>query len=238
MLDWQGRTHYPHFFNSLTNLSSDERSLKMAVQCAKCGEELMGSVNRCWRCGQEFVARRADGDLPPVRRTPVVDASIAVLVAEFSEIDSTSLEAYVAAHPGRSQREANVVRRGSPFGDRGTATLETIEPVTANSVRDEKREREVRYQKNGGATAGAILTLPLGVIGFVAAFLFPIAGVLLSLLGLAFGVWGLRSRRRGLAIVGLLLCCLSLVIATLTGVVDLYVSWYGVAPWESDSMLP
>jgi len=28
----------------------------VAVKCSKCGEELLGAVNRCWRCGQAFVA--------------------------------------------------------------------------------------------------------------------------------------------------------------------------------------
>jgi hypothetical protein len=210
----------------------------MAVQCAKCGEELMGSVNRCWRCGQEFVARRTEGDLPPVRRSPVVDAATEVFVAEVSVIEAPTLEANVAAEPAQSQRDTNVVRRGSPFGDRGTAILETVKPGTGNSGRDEQREREVRFQKNGGAAASATLTLPLAVVSFAAAFLFPIAGGLLSLLGIGFGVWGLSSRRRGLAVVGLLLCCLSLVIAAFNGGIDLYVSWYGVAPWESDTMLP
>jgi hypothetical protein len=215
----------------------------MAVQCTKCGEELMGSVNRCWRCGQEFVARRTEGDLPPVRRSPVVDAAIEVFVAEVSVVEASALEANVAAEQASSQRDTNVVRRGSPFGDRGTAILETVKPGAGkpgagNDGRDEQREREVRYQKRGGAAASATLTVPLAVVSFAAAFLFPIAGGLLSLLGVGFGVWGLSSRRRGLAFVGLLLCCLSLVIATFNGVIDLYVSWYGVAPWESDAMLP
>ncbi len=26
----------------------------MAVHCSKCGEELLGAVNRCWRCGQTY----------------------------------------------------------------------------------------------------------------------------------------------------------------------------------------
>jgi hypothetical protein len=26
----------------------------VAVHCSKCGEELLGAVNRCWRCGQTY----------------------------------------------------------------------------------------------------------------------------------------------------------------------------------------
>ena len=29
----------------------------MAVTCAHCGEQLMGSVNRCWRCGRDVQSR-------------------------------------------------------------------------------------------------------------------------------------------------------------------------------------
>jgi hypothetical protein len=29
----------------------------MTVRCSQCGEQLMGAVNRCWRCGQAFSTR-------------------------------------------------------------------------------------------------------------------------------------------------------------------------------------
>lgn len=43
----------------------------MAVRCAKCNEELMGAVNRCWRCGTEFALLPTSLALPPIRRPPV-----------------------------------------------------------------------------------------------------------------------------------------------------------------------
>ena len=45
----------------------------MSVVCDKCGEQLMGAVNRCWKCGTVF-ARVATNDQPPVRRAPVLAA--------------------------------------------------------------------------------------------------------------------------------------------------------------------
>ena len=86
----------------------------------------MGSVNRCWRCGQEFVARRANDDLPPVRRGPVVEAAPKVWVAELSDIESAACQTEVPVNSSLSQHSANLLRRGSPFGDRGTVDLETI----------------------------------------------------------------------------------------------------------------
>ena len=35
----------------------------MAVRCSKCGEELLGPVNRCWKCGQQFAAQAEIGGL-------------------------------------------------------------------------------------------------------------------------------------------------------------------------------
>lgn len=42
----------------------------MAVYCSHCREELIGAVNRCWRCGQPIKADSFEGTLPPVRRVP------------------------------------------------------------------------------------------------------------------------------------------------------------------------
>src|SRR5262245_56863795 len=39
----------------------------MAVRCSKCGEELLGAVNRCWKCGQAFAQRPEIDGRPPVR---------------------------------------------------------------------------------------------------------------------------------------------------------------------------
>ncbi|MFT5526168.1 MAG: hypothetical protein ACI9HK_004141 [Pirellulaceae bacterium] len=39
----------------------------MAVSCAICGEELLGSVNRCWKCGNFVTSRPGDLAVPPVR---------------------------------------------------------------------------------------------------------------------------------------------------------------------------
>lgn len=203
----------------------------MPVQCAKCGEELMGAVNRCWRCGQAFVARSTQDDRPPIRRSPVADGNAEVFAAELANTTHGPAIVQDAASPVESHRPALKVRRGSPFADRGTATLEPVGQESDRSERREPLEREARYHKSGGATASAALVIPVGVLSFIAAFLFPLAGILLAILGLGLGVWGLLSRRRGLAIAGLLLCCVSLATAIFNGGVALYTSLYGAAPW-------
>ena len=50
----------------------------MPVTCAKCGEELLGSVNRCWQCGSEMLSTPDAATAPPVRRRPAVPVSAVV----------------------------------------------------------------------------------------------------------------------------------------------------------------
>ncbi|MFO0870685.1 MAG: hypothetical protein U0935_17285 [Pirellulales bacterium] len=43
----------------------------MSVHCTFCGEELLGAVNRCWRCGRRFTYAPTRESEPPVRRSPL-----------------------------------------------------------------------------------------------------------------------------------------------------------------------
>lgn len=43
----------------------------MRAQCGYCGEEILGAVNRCWRCGHRFSSSASGDGQPPVRRTPI-----------------------------------------------------------------------------------------------------------------------------------------------------------------------
>jgi hypothetical protein len=216
----------------------------MSIHCAKCGEELMGVVNRCWQCGQEFDASSKDRDLPPVRRRPVLTPASDIFVAELSDTSSSKPVSPMKLRSFRTPDETATVRRGSPFADRGTAILEaaTLENTLGQSSNALKPNRlsttatqhQPAYrQASGGATASAALVLPLGVVSFIAAFLFPLAGVLLALLGIGFSIWGLFSRRRIVAVAGLVICILSLTTAAFHGSVAIYKSAYGVAPWQS-----
>ncbi|MGE0756916.1 MAG: hypothetical protein AB7O38_07845, partial [Pirellulaceae bacterium] len=73
---------------------------QMAVRCAHCGEELLGAVNRCWRCGKALAVHAGPIDIPPVRRPPPGSAPA------------------LAAPVPISAREPTLTsprRRGSPF---------------------------------------------------------------------------------------------------------------------------
>ncbi|MFO0821239.1 MAG: hypothetical protein U1A77_25065 [Pirellulales bacterium] len=45
----------------------------MPVHCAACGEELLGAVNRCWRCGRSFAHAPTPESEPPVRGPAIPD---------------------------------------------------------------------------------------------------------------------------------------------------------------------
>ena len=48
------------------SLGYDTR-VAMNVHCGNCGQELLGAVNRCWRCGQEFMPASESNEARRVR---------------------------------------------------------------------------------------------------------------------------------------------------------------------------
>ncbi len=211
----------------------------MSVECAKCGEELMGSVNRCWSCGQEFVATIDEGNRPPIRRAPILAESLDIFVADVTSqaavAPSDTFQSVALSGEDVDAEAAAVVkvRKGSPFGDRGTAVLESMERPKFGFEHEAHAPKPPEYEPSGGAKASAALVLPLGMISLFLAFLFPLGGVMLATIGAVLAIWGLQSRRRGIAIIGLVICCLSLAIGTFNFAVAIYSSYYGLLPWEA-----
>lgn len=209
----------------------------MAVQCANCGEELLGAVNRCWRCGHEFEAHSGPSNLPPIRRAPpkpvaasLADSSESSESAESSQPESSEASSE-SASPSAVEERPLPIRRGSPFADRGTFTTD---PPPPNGLAPTTRPH---IRNDSGAAAAAALTLPIGILGLILAAYFPVGGLAISCFGIAIGTWGLYSQRRGVALAGLIVCCLCLAISGFNAAIELYVHLYGVAPWESNEPL-
>jgi hypothetical protein len=62
------------------------------VTCGNCGQELIGNVNRCWRCGCQFVATPDSGTIPPKRPELVQqpqDLPVAYLAADAERISAS-----------------------------------------------------------------------------------------------------------------------------------------------------
>jgi hypothetical protein len=221
----------------------------MAVYCSKCGEELLGAVNRCWKCGTPFVAPPVSAEVPPVRRSPVVlgaaPAAHTAAAGEASslaaEIVGTSSTAQAAngQPPGVPTVSAAAMptrRRGSPFADSHSAGRTGPTPVTVIQPARPYRP-PIDYARPSAATGGAVASLILGILSLCGSYYIPLGALVAALLGIGMGLWGLYSERRGLAIAGLLLCCITLAVAGFFGAIDLYTLINGRRPWEPDPSL-
>lgn len=167
----------------------------MAVRCSKCGEELLGAVNRCWKCGQMFALRPEIDGRPPVRtEAPVsTEQPLAAIVIQQDQEQPAA-----AALP-----PAMVVAPRYIQPPRKATTAEMID-ARRNSMM---------------AMGGTVASLVLGIFSIILTMLWAPA-VIIAVLGLVMGIWGLYSPRRNLALVGMLLCCLGIGFGA-----------YGVARW-------
>ncbi len=224
---------------------------------------MLGAVNRCWRCGTPFVSRTGPADLPPVRRTPVEmpaqatteaaetrvvdraeaeiargegDADVAASEVEAASTstnvgDSASTAVATSDHDAATKQP--VVRRGSPFASSPphAAATTTVPPAKPQSYYGPPAS----YPRHAAAIGGAIAALLLGVLSLLGAFYIPVGGLITSVVGLVMGVWGLYSERRGVAIAGLLLCCVALAIAGFNGTIELYTWINGHGPWDAST---
>lgn len=90
------------------------------------------------------------------------------------------------------------------------------------------------YPSNAGATGGAIASVVLGVMALATIKFITPGALLISILGVGMGVWGLYSDRRTAAVLGLLLCCLAMSISGFLSAVQLFELINGYNPFEGD----
>lgn len=191
----------------------------MTVRCSKCGEELIGAVNRCWKCGQMFAQRPEIDGRPPVRgeAKPGVQPPLAAVVLDDASPGKTAESAGLAATPA-ANRETVPLPAAAYVSDRTART-------TTGDLIDAKRASLT-------AMGGTIGSLVLGVFALVLA-LFRFEAALIALLGLILGIWGLYSPKRALALVAMLLCCLAIGLGSYTGVNQLYVYYKSRQPLDN-----
>ena len=172
----------------------------MSVRCSKCGEELLGAVNRCWKCGNPLALRPEIDGRPPVRSQLPVNQQ-EPLDAIVMEPDAGLTAATAAGHvPIR----AAAVEQQRP--QRRPPTGELIDARRASLM----------------AMGGTVGSLVLGLFAAMLSILWPPAAMI-AVLGLGLGIWGLNSPRRNMALVGMLLCCLAIGLGTYGGARALYV---------------
>jgi hypothetical protein len=86
-------------------------------------------------------------------------------------------------------------------------------------------------QQSHASWGGAVAAIVLGIFGVIIAP-FRFEGAIVGMLGLAMGIWGLYSHRRGWALFGLILCCLAIGVGMYTGAFWLFQVMNNAKPWE------
>ena len=185
----------------------------MTVRCSQCGEELLGPVNRCWKCGQQFATPSELGGQPPLRGAPPpAPVAIPLVAVEMAASSTTAVPS--APEP---------LRVGSPF-------LPPASPPAPSS-------RALRHHPPPGnpvAGAGAVAAFFLGWFAIGLGFL-PLGAaeagpLVIALVGLGMGIWGLQSSRRGWALLGMLLCCAAIAFNGYTIANFVFLQAYPTAP--------
>jgi len=201
----------------------------MKVWCAACGEELMGSVNRCWKCGKTFPVQPEGGSKPPIRRLPIAAARPQPVSESSGETGEGQFE-FVATvakgdNPTNERERPASLRRGSPFA-RGSNPRPIDEILT---IADQNRNMEVNspaakpgYDLRKGMYGMVLAAVVLGTISLLVVWILPYAGVLLSIIGLMLSVVALHSGRQKGVLTALILCCFSLLVSTGLSAFDFY----------------
>ena len=199
----------------------------MAVICAKCGEELLGAVNRCWRCGQRAVSSPDAAAAPPVRRSPVSlpqddpDAESAANVPAQSDAAPSAVgdlpDLVISDEETRIEQgvesAATAAPTPAPAGDSTDSDNSNngAPPQSSPAVTSPRTATTARQApwRDWLAIAGVVLGLLAMGLGWLTPWMLPVAAA-----GIVLGVLGIASRRKGLAIFALLLCLLGVSISS------------------------
>jgi hypothetical protein len=192
-------------------------------KCQYCGEEMLGEVNRCWNS-----SRRIDPPAPEpessAQAEPLTAAVVdlesngsAMAVAPAVDIDLLTHDELASAFTKEPPR------RGSPFVagvEISGAAQRPFQPKYGEGpyARPSRAQHThaapplaAQYPKYTSAVGGVVAAILLGVISLVSLW-FTVFGFITAALGIGFGVWGLYSDRRTLAMFALLFCALVLML--------------------------
>jgi len=185
----------------------------MTVKCAQCGEELLGAVNKCWRCGQ-LVESRLDADVPPVIRPPVRITPPVITPAD----GDLAPDAPLAAELADSAIENQNMRSGSPFAKTQRGTWQ--------------HWRQTTGREWNASTISAWVAVVVVIYGWVLTSFNPFVAFALGLVSLGLGIFGLWGRHRPAAVVAMILCCLLIAFAGYHMFVEIFKLSYGYAPFS------
>jgi len=184
----------------------------MPVKCAQCGEELLGAVNKCWRCGQ-LVESHPEVDVPPVVQPPILITPPVITPAEGDLI----AEAQLVGQPTNVAAENQNMRSGSPFAKTQRGTWQ--------------HWRQTTGREWNASTISAWVAVVVAIYGWVLTSFNPFVAFAVAVVSLGLGIFGLWGRHRPAAVVAIILCCLLIAFAGYHMFVDIFTWAYGYAPF-------
>jgi hypothetical protein len=204
---------------------------------------LLGAVNRCWKCGTTFETAAGDDDGPPVRRPPIADLEpasttvgdvpvMAELVTPEQPATAGAAEPQVAESgptsksPEAGGREAQPPVVTVPVTPGGT---DGSRPTPAKSPSAVPKPRFRISHRYGGWLGALALLLGLGSAAFSYHSYWALPG---SLAGLALGIWALGGKRRGAAMVGIIVCCVAFSVSGYRALLSAYTELMGYSPFD------
>ncbi|MCA9173151.1 MAG: hypothetical protein KDB14_01490 [Planctomycetales bacterium] len=183
----------------------------MSIQCPHCQTVLMGAVNRCWNCG------KSPHGLPTTT------------ISE-GQADARGEDAIQLMDDGQSGTVPTAERATPP-------TPFAPPPAHARVGTIRSRSAPSNYPKNLANRAGAILAVALGVIALIEVSFVPVGAVFTALIGLACGVWGIRSNRRKSSSFGMVLCCIALAAGAFYTAMAAYEYYWDVNPLRPNEIV-
>ena len=133
----------------------------MTVRCARCGEELLGAVNRCWKCGQQFAALPTVDGLPPVR-AEIIAAVTAAATTGQAALEARILDDASANGPDPAQTQPVGVLVAPP------PMQPPPSPLPVHPLSTPRPQRlAVAQPTNVAAVGGAYAAFLLGIFALV-----------------------------------------------------------------------
>jgi len=197
----------------------------------------MGAVNRCWKCGLDLRAatRPTTPQTSATAHDPIIVAELAPeetvaasVAAPSPAPPNTPVVAPASTAPVEYLIDGTTRRRGSPFAPGAILLPPPSAPMFGQSP---AKKPAVSLQQSYASNGGAIAAIVLGIFGLIIAPL-RFEGAIVGVVGLIMGIWGLYSRRRGWALLGLILCCLAIGVGCYTGAFMLFQALNSSNPWD------
>jgi hypothetical protein len=174
----------------------------------------------------------------PVAESQAISAIVTpidVLGEEAQVAGARSLPLAESGERGETPAIPPPVRRGSPFADGGVrlAAADAVQQTPIQSIPYVPPPLPAYQPSHPAAVGGAIASVMLGAMSLLIGW-FTAWALVTCIVGVAMGVWGVYSRKRATAMIGICLCCAALLLTGVAAAVRLYKQLNnGAGPFES-----